>query len=86
MSLNGMFELLYLETMKRTIDTPMYEKMTQTQISLLSGLRKLKTPGFCLTGFLIMMLMPSDINGLLKSITLSRSDVIVIGAMAISAS
>lgn len=33
-----------------------------------------------------MMEMPSDINGLEKSITRSLSDVIVIGAMAMSAS
>ena len=68
------------------MDTPMYEKTTHTQISLLSGFKKLKTPGFCLMGFLIIMLIPSDMNGLLKSITRSRSDVIVIGAMAMSAS
>jgi len=57
-----------------------------TQISLLSGFRKLKTPGFCLMGFFIMMLMPRDMNGLLKSITRSRSEVMVIGAIAMSAS
>lgn len=57
-----------------------------TQISFDSGFRKLKTPGFCLTGFFIMIDIPSDINGLLKSITRSRSDVIVIGAIAMSAS
>lgn len=56
--------------------------MTQTQISLESGFKKLKTPGFCLIGFLIIIEIPRDINGLLKSITLSRSDVIVIGAIA----
>lgn len=33
-----------------------------------------------------MIEMPSDMNGLLKSITRSRSAVIVIGAIAISAS
>jgi hypothetical protein len=33
-----------------------------------------------------MMLIPKDMNGLLKSITLSLSDVIVIEAIAISAS
>lgn len=64
----------------------MYEKITHTHISLLSGFRKLKTPGFCLMGFLIIILIPSDIKGLLKSITRSRSDVIVMGAIAISAS
>lgn len=39
--------------------------------------------GFC---FFAMIEMPNDMNGLLKSITRSRSDVIVIGAMAKSAS
>jgi len=43
------------------------------------------TPGFCFSGFLIMMLMPSCMNGLLKSTTRSRSDVIVNGAMAMFA-
>lgn len=33
-----------------------------------------------------MIEIPSDMNGLLKSITRSRSDVIVIGAIAMSAS
>lgn len=47
---------------------------------------KLKTPGVCLTGFLIIIEMPNDINGLLKSMTRSRSAVIVMAAMAISAS
>jgi len=45
-----------------------------------------KTPGFCFSGFLIMMLMPSCMNGLLKSITRSRIDEIVSGAIAMSAS
>lgn len=47
---------------------------------------KLNTPGVCFTGFLIMMEMPSDMNGLLKSMTRSRSAVIVMAAIAISAS
>jgi hypothetical protein len=72
--------------MKSTMLTPTYEKMTHTHISFDKGFRKLNTPGFCFTGFLIMMLIPKDMNGLLKSITLSRSDVIVIEAIAISAS
>lgn len=66
--------------------TPIKLKITHTQISLESGFRKLKTPGFCFTGFLIMMEMPSDMKGLLKSMTRSLSEVIVIGAMAMSAS
>jgi len=45
-----------------------------------------KTPGMSLVGFLIMMLMPRLINGLLKSMTRSRADVIVNGAIARSAS
>lgn len=57
-----------------------------TQISCDSGFKKLNTPGFCLIGFLIIIEMPSDINGLLKSMTRSRSAVMVIGAIAISAS
>lgn len=56
-----------------------------TQISFDNGFKKLNIPAFCFC-FLAMIEMPSDINGLLKSITRSRSDVIVIGAMAISAS
>lgn len=57
-----------------------------TQISCDSGFKKLNTPGFCLIGFLIIIEIPSDINGLLKSITRSRSLVMVIGAIAMSAS
>lgn len=60
--------------------------MTQTHISFERGFRKLKTPGFCFTGFLIMIDIPSDMNGLLKSMTRSLSEVIVIDAIAISAS
>jgi hypothetical protein len=55
-----------------------------TQISFDNGFRKLKKPGLCFTGFCIIMEMPSDMNGLLKSMTLSRSDVIVIDAIAMS--
>ena len=47
---------------------------------------KLKTPGFCFSGFLIMMLMPRLINGLEKSMTRSLMDEMVSGAMARSAS
>lgn len=55
-----------------------------TQISFDNGLRKLKKLGFCFIGFLIIMDIPSDMNGLLKSTTRSRSEVIVIDAIAIS--
>jgi len=47
---------------------------------------KENTPGFCFSGFLIIILMPRFMNGLEKSITRSRIDVIVKGAIAISAS
>lgn len=57
-----------------------------TQISCERGLRKLKTPGFCFIGFLIMMEMPRDMKGLLKSMTRSLSEVMVMGAMVKSAS
>ena len=56
------------------------------QISCESGFINEKIPGFFLAGFLIMMLMPRDINGLVKSMTLSLKAVIVNGAIAISAS
>ena len=55
-------------------------------VSRCSGSMNEKIPGFCLSGFLIMMLMPSCMNGLLKSMTRSRTDVMVNGAIAISAS
>ena len=47
---------------------------------------KLNTPGFSFTGFLIMMEMPRVMKGLVKSITRSLEDVMVRGAMAMSAS
>lgn len=61
-------------------------KKAFTQISFDNGLRKLKKLGLCGTGFLIMIEMPSDMKGLLKSITRSRSEVMVIDAIAMSAS
>ena len=60
--------------------------MTHIQISLESGYMKLKTPGELFSGFWIMMLMPRLMNGFEKSITSSRSAVIVSGAIARSAS
>lgn len=57
-----------------------------TQISCDKGSMKLNTPGVCFTGFLIIIEMPNDMNGLLKSMTRSRSAVMVMAAIAISAS
>ena len=50
------------------------------------GFMNEKTPGMSLTGFLIMMLIPRLMNGLLKSMTISRADVMVNAAIARSAS
>ena len=44
-----------------------------------------KTPGLCLMGSLIMMEIPIDMKGLVKSATCSRWELIVSGAIAISA-
>ena len=51
-----------------------------------SGSMKEKTWGSLSTGLLIMMEMPSDMKGLVKSSTFSRSEVMVSGAKAMSAS
>ena len=40
--------------------------------SFLNGFMKVKTPGLCLTGCLIMMEMPRDMNGFVKSATCSQ--------------
>ena len=45
-----------------------------------------KMPGFFFTGFFIIIDMPNDMNGFVKSITLSRAEVMVSGAIAMSAS
>ena len=54
--------------------------------SMDSGAIKEKTPGFWCWGFLMIMAKPTCMKGLEKSTTLSRSAVIVNGAMAMSAS
>ena len=43
------------------------------------------TPGFCFSGFLIMILMPRDMKGFEKSISRSLIEVMVSGATARSA-
>ena len=45
-----------------------------------------KTPGFCFSGFLIMILIPRFMNGFEKSIKRSRVEEMVNGATAKSAS
>ena len=63
-------------------------KPTITQIHTLSskGSIKEKTPGFCLSGFFIMMLIPICIKGFVKSTTLCRCSVMVSEASAKSVS
>jgi len=74
------------DTMKSTTLTAMNENITHSQTSRERGSKKLNTCGICFTGLLIMMLMPNEANGFVKSITRSLSAVMVNGAMAISAS
>jgi hypothetical protein len=45
-----------------------------------------KIPGFFFCGFLIIIEIPKDMKGFVKSMTRSRADVMVNGAIAISAS
>ena len=71
------------DTLIAILGTPTAEKVDTTSAE--SGFMNEKTPGFSLTGFWIMMLMPRLMNGLLKSMTRSRADVIVNGAIARSA-
>lgn len=61
-------------------------KPTMTQIHTFSfnGSMNEKTPGFCLSGFFIIILMPICINGFVKSTTLCLSFVIVKDASAMS--
>lgn len=78
--------VLNLLTRKRTTLTPMKAKAVQSQISWERGSMKEKTWGGSFSGFLIMMLIPKLMYGLVKSSTFSLSDVIVNGAIAMSAS
>lgn len=76
----------YVNFCIRTRSKNKANEMTLTQISFDNGLIKLKNDSCCFNGFLIMIEMPWFMKGVEKSITRSRSDVIVSGAMAISAS
>ena len=76
---------LHRPTRKRTKLTATKAIMTQNQTWLESGYIKEKIPGFSLSGFFIIILIPVCMNGFVKSTTLCLSSVIVSGAMAISA-
>lgn len=75
----------YLAITKSTQLTPKQAKSTYIQMSGDRGLRKEKTPGLVPLGFRQRMLMPRVINGLEKSMTFSRTQVMVRGATARSA-
>lgn len=65
--------------------TPVKARLTQTQTMESKGSIKENTPGFCLSGFFIIMLMPIFMKGLVKSTTLCLARVIVKEAKAKSA-
>ena len=73
-------------TEKRTRETARKMAPTAAQTSVASGDMKDRNPGFCFIGFLIMILMPSSMNGALKSTTRSRADVMVMAPRATSVS
>ena len=73
-------------TEKRTKETAIKMAPTAAHTSFANGDMKESIPGFCFIGFLIIMLMPSSMNGELKSTTRSRADVIVIPPRPTSAS
>lgn len=72
-------------TKKSTRLTPVNARVTHTHTIESRGFMKENTPGFCLSGFLIMMLMPIFMNGFVKSTTLCLARVIVKEAKAKSA-
>lgn len=63
----------------------MQAKTMHIQISYAKGSKKENTPGLDFWGFLIIMDIPKLIKGLEKSMTSSRTKVMVRGATAISA-
>lgn len=65
--------------------TQKYPAMMHIQRGIENGFRKENTPGFWISGFFIMMLIPLFIKGLVKAISSSRCFVIVRGATAKSA-
>lgn len=65
--------------------TQKYPAMIHIQRGIENGFRKENTPGFWISGFFIMMLIPLFIKGLEKAMSSSRCFVIVRGATAKSA-
>lgn len=75
--------LVYMNLPKPTKKKPIAVAIHRLRVK---GWRKENIPGFFFSGFFIIMLIPTFINGLEKSTTNSRSLVIDNGAMAMSAS
>lgn len=65
--------------------TQKYPAIIHIQRGIENGFRKENTPGFWISGFFIMMLIPLFIKGLEKAMSSSRCFVIVRGATAKSA-
>ena len=65
--------------------TELYANTIHIQIFASNGSINENTPGFIISGFLIIILIPKFMKGLEKSTTFSLSYVIVNGAMQISA-
>jgi len=65
--------------------TATYAMVMQAHNHIENGSMKENTPGFCFSGLLIIILIQVSMKGFEKSTTLSRSAVIVNGAIAKSA-
>ena len=76
---------LHLPTQNSTKLTVTNATITHAQTRFDSGYINENTPGFSLSGLLIIILIPVNMNGLVKWTTLWRSCVIVSGARAMSA-
>ena len=76
---------LHLLTKNSPTLTPQYANTIQIQIIGLRGSIKENTPGLVISGFLIIILIPKFMKGLVKSMAISRSYVIVRGAIQKSA-
>lgn len=73
-------------TENRTRETARKMAPTAAQTSVARGDMKERKPGFCFIGFLIIILMPSSMNGALKSTTRSLALVMVMAPRATSVS
>lgn len=77
--------LTYLANMNKNKDTPRYAVAVYIQTLKDSGFRNQNSWGFFFSGFAYNMLMPSVMNGVVKSTAFRRSKVIVRSQIARSA-